>query len=167
MVSPDLRIQPFSIAVREEVLSDLRARIRATRWAPPAPGEPWEQGTDPRSHGIDGPAFDLVIPSLPGYGFSERPPRANYRDVAARWHRLMKGLGYERYGAGGGDFGAGVATVMALDDPQSMVAIHLSTRARAARLLGRWTPMPSGGHFAPREEPELLARDVCAFFGGL
>src|SRR5690349_24088829 len=46
MVSSDLRTQPFSIAVREEVLADLRARIRATRWAPPAPGEPWEQGTD-------------------------------------------------------------------------------------------------------------------------
>ena len=38
--------------------------------------------TDPQAHGIDGPAFDLIIPSLPGYGFSERPDRAGYRDVA-------------------------------------------------------------------------------------
>jgi pimeloyl-ACP methyl ester carboxylesterase len=67
-----------------------------------------------------------VIPSLPGYGFSERPERANYRDVAALWHRLMRGLGYERYGAGGGDFGAGVSTFMALDDPKPMIGIHLS-----------------------------------------
>jgi pimeloyl-ACP methyl ester carboxylesterase len=42
------------------------------------------------------------------------------------WHRLMQGLGYERYGAGGGDFGAGVASVMALDEPDRMLGIHLS-----------------------------------------
>ncbi|HEV8630013.1 MAG TPA: epoxide hydrolase [Thermoanaerobaculia bacterium] len=85
--------------------------------------------TDPASHGIDGPAFDLVIPSLPGYGFSQRPPRTgvNYRYVAGLWHRLMRGLGYERYGTGGGDFGAGVATYMALDDPQAILGVHLST----------------------------------------
>ena len=84
--------------------------------------------TDPETHGIDGPAFDVIIPSLPGYGFSERPTQTgvNYRYVAGLWHRLMRGLGYERYGAGGGDFGAGVATLMALDEPKSMVGIHLS-----------------------------------------
>jgi len=82
--------------------------------------------SDPRAHGIDGPAFDLVIPSLPGYGFSGRPARANYRSVAALWHRLMGGLGYERYGAAGGDFGAGVTTLMALDEPRRMIGIHLS-----------------------------------------
>src|SRR5207248_5195630 len=82
--------------------------------------------TDPQAHGIDGPAFDVVIPSLPGYGFSGRPARANYRSIAALWHRLMSGLGYERYGAGGGDFGAGVTTLMALDEPRRMIGIHLS-----------------------------------------
>jgi pimeloyl-ACP methyl ester carboxylesterase len=84
--------------------------------------------TDPAAHGIAGPAFDLVIPSLPGYGFSERPARTgvNYRYVAALWHRLMRGLGYTRYGAGGGDFGAGVATFMALDDPKPLIGLHLS-----------------------------------------
>jgi pimeloyl-ACP methyl ester carboxylesterase len=84
--------------------------------------------TEPRRHGIDGPAFDVVLPSLPGYGFSERPARAgvNYRYVAGLWHRLMRGLGYERYGAGGGDFGAGVATYMALDDPTPMIGLHLT-----------------------------------------
>jgi hypothetical protein len=47
-------------------------------------------------------------PALPGYGFSERPARTgvNYRSVAGLWHRLMRGLGYRRYGAQGGDFGA-------------------------------------------------------------
>lgn len=84
--------------------------------------------TDPQTHGIDGPAFDVVIPSLPGYGFSERPARTgvNYRHVATLWHQLMRGLGYQRYGAGGGDFGAGVATFMALDDPDPLLGIHLS-----------------------------------------
>jgi len=83
--------------------------------------------TDPKANGIDGPAFDLVIPSLPGYGFSQRPARANYRTVARMWHALMRGLGYERYGAGGGDFGAGVATHMALENPAAMIGIHLTT----------------------------------------
>ena len=84
--------------------------------------------TDPDAHGIDGPAFDVVIPSLPGYGFSERPAQVgvNYQHVAGLWHRLMRGLGYERYGAQGGDFGAGVATFMALTDPEPMIGVHLS-----------------------------------------
>jgi pimeloyl-ACP methyl ester carboxylesterase len=84
--------------------------------------------TDPAAHGIDGPAFDVVIPSLPGYGFSERPRRTGVttRYTAGLWHELMSGLGYERYGAQGGDFGAGVATFMALDDPEPMIGIHLS-----------------------------------------
>lgn len=83
--------------------------------------------TNPRAHGIEAPAFDLVIPSLPGYGFSGRPAHANYRTVARLWHELMHGLGYERYGAGGGDFGAGVATHMALENPASTVGLHLTT----------------------------------------
>ena len=85
--------------------------------------------TDPGAHGIDGPAFDVVIPSLPGYGFSERPARTGVttRYTARLWHTLMQGLGYERYGAQGGDFGAGVATYMALDDPAPMLGIHVST----------------------------------------
>jgi pimeloyl-ACP methyl ester carboxylesterase len=388
MRSP-LHVTPFSIQIEAEVLSDLRDRIRRTRWPDQAPGAAWEQGTDlqylkqllaywaddfdwhaqerdlnaanqfragldgvhihfvherarrghgiplilthgwpstfaellplvpfltdPDAHGIDGPAFDVVIPSLPGYGFSERPARVgvNYHHVAGLWHRLMRGLGYERYGAQGGDFGAGVATFMALNNPQPMIGVHLSnleiapytgTGARplsaaekiyrerneafwqeeygykaiqstkpqtlgyglndspaglaawilekwrswadsrgnlderfsrdfllttvtlywvtqtitssmrdyfdndnrrfrvmlgpqefvnvptgiavfannfvdegtpprewAERLYNvrRWTPMPSGGHFAPAEEPELLARDIAAFFAGL
>jgi pimeloyl-ACP methyl ester carboxylesterase len=263
--------------------------------------------TDPAAHGIKGPGFDVVIPSLPGYGFSSRPACMNYRGVARLWHRIMEGLGYERFGAAGGDFGAGVTTLMALDTPSPMLGIHLSNlelspilaktsrplskderryllqrdrwdatergysaiqstrpqtlgyalndspaglaawilekwrawsdsrgdlvgrfsrdfllttltlywatetittsmrdyfdnrwqgvqlgpedfvnvptgianftrsfafegdppREWAERLYNvqRWTPMPSGGHFAPAEEPELLARDIAAFFG--
>ena len=84
--------------------------------------------TDPAAHGIDGPAFDLVIPSLPGYGFSDRPrrPGMSPRATAPLWDELMRGLGYDRYAAGGTDFGAGVTTYMALDRPQPLIGIHLT-----------------------------------------
>ena len=68
-----------------------------------------------------------MIPSLPGYGFSERPRRTTMRDTARLWHRLMQGLGYKRYGAQGGDFGASVTTYMALDEPAPLLGIHLHT----------------------------------------
>jgi pimeloyl-ACP methyl ester carboxylesterase len=216
---PSLRVEPFSIRVEDEVLADLRARIRNTRWPARAPGAAWEQGTDldylqgllaywadgfdwraqerrlnafnhfraeldgvaihfvhqrasravresresresrapdgsgiplilthgwpstfaellplvpfltaPGDHGIDGPAFDVVIPSLPGYGFSGRPAGTGVttRYTAGLWHRLMRGLGYERYGAHGGDFGSEVTTFMALEDPSPMAGLHLS-----------------------------------------
>jgi pimeloyl-ACP methyl ester carboxylesterase len=73
--------------------------------------------------------FDVVVPSTPGYGFSPRPLEVgiNYRYIAERWHQLMTELGYARYGAGGGDFGAGVSTFLALDHPESVIGIHLTT----------------------------------------
>ncbi|MBS2549365.1 epoxide hydrolase [Catenulispora sp. NL8] len=76
-----------------------------------------------------GDRFDLVVPSLPGYAFSQRPPHAGVdrRHVAGMWHQLMQGLGYERYGAGGSDFGSGIATHMALLEPARVIGIHLST----------------------------------------
>lgn len=73
-------------------------------------------------------AFDLVIPALPGFGFSQRPavpmgPRA----VAGLFDRLMRQeLGYARYRAQGGDWGAGVAAWLALDHPDALAAIHLN-----------------------------------------
>ncbi len=72
--------------------------------------------------------FDVVVPSLPGYGFSERPQvtGVNYRHVARIWRELMHRLGYERFGVGGGDFGAGVASLLALDYPESVIGVHLT-----------------------------------------
>jgi pimeloyl-ACP methyl ester carboxylesterase len=72
--------------------------------------------------------FDVVVPSLPGYGFSERPQEigVNYRAVARLWHELMGRLGNEHYGVGGGDFGAGVATMLAFDHPDEVVGLHLT-----------------------------------------
>jgi pimeloyl-ACP methyl ester carboxylesterase len=201
----DFAISPFVVTISDEVIDDLRSRIRATRWPDPAPGSPWSQGTDlaflrdllaywadgfdwpaqqralnvfahftaelgdttvhlvheqarsgagfplvlthgwpstflemlplvplltdPGAYGIPGPGFDVVIPSLPGYGFSPRPARTgvDYRFVADRWHRLMRGLGYDRFGATGTDFGAGVAAYLGRHHPESVAGIHLST----------------------------------------
>jgi pimeloyl-ACP methyl ester carboxylesterase len=94
--------------------------------------------TNTAAHGIAGPGCDVVIPSLPGYGFSERPNRTGVtsRYTADLWHRLMHGLGYRHYGAQGGDFGAGVTTFMALDNPDPMLGIHLSN-LDVAPYLGR------------------------------
>jgi pimeloyl-ACP methyl ester carboxylesterase len=196
-------IEPYTVTVDEEILVDLRHRIRNTRWPSSAPGPAWSQGTDldylraildywadafdwrarerelnafdhfrmriddvdihfvhhravsgtgiplilthgwpstfvellplvplltdPAAHGLDGPGFDVVIPSLPGYAFSGRPARSiTMRDTAALWHRLMSGLGYDRFGAHGGDFGSGVSTFLALDQPNSVIGLHLS-----------------------------------------
>jgi pimeloyl-ACP methyl ester carboxylesterase len=210
-------VEPFRIEVDDEILSDLRRRIAATRWPAASPGAAWAQGTDlaylkgllaywhegfdwraeerrlngthqfravidgvaihfvheravdgagipivllhgwpstfaellplmalltdPRAHGIDGRGFDVVIPSLPGYGFSERPRRANYRDTATLMHALVRELGYARYGACGGDFGAGIATIMALDQPESLLGIHLSNLEMYPQLDGRSRPL--------------------------
>lgn len=74
-------------------------------------------------------AFDVVVPSLPGYGFSDRPNRPGVINaaVADLWQRLMtEGLGYERFGARGSDIGAGVTTQLGLRHPQRLAGIHLS-----------------------------------------
>lgn len=184
-------MERFRIRIADEVLDDLRMRLRRTRWPDQIPGIGWEQGTELGwlrrlvsywadefdwrawerkldafdhftsegihfvhrraasgrglplilTHGWPGSffdylemlpmldAFDVVVPSLPGYGFSPRPLEVgiNYRSVSKRWHRLMTALGYSRYGAGGGDFGAGVSTFLALDYADSVVGIHLTT----------------------------------------
>ena len=72
--------------------------------------------------------FDLIIPSMMGYGFSEKinKPGCNVRFMADLWFNLMKELGYEKFGAQGGDFGAGVSTALALKYPQNITGIHLN-----------------------------------------
>jgi pimeloyl-ACP methyl ester carboxylesterase len=72
--------------------------------------------------------FDVVVPSLAGYGFSPRPTQGgvNYRSVSDRWRRLMSELGYARYGASGYDFGAEESTILALDHPESVIGIYLT-----------------------------------------
>ena len=72
--------------------------------------------------------FDLVIPSMIGYGFSEKPKAegSHLFLMADLWVKLMKELGYEKFFAQGGDFGAGITTVMALKYPQHLIGIHLN-----------------------------------------
>ena len=74
------------------------------------------------------PGFDLVVPSLPGFGFSEAPgnPGMHPGRVADRLHGLMLALGYERYGVQGGDWGAIIGSALALQHPEAVVALHLN-----------------------------------------
>ncbi len=114
--------------------------------------------TDPAAHGIDGPSFDVVIPSLPGYGFTPRPLATgiNYRYTARLWHALMRALGYHRYGAGGGDFGAGVATHMALDEPDALIGIHLTTPEMEPVPRPGFGPALRGRAAVRRSEPAVV-----------
>jgi pimeloyl-ACP methyl ester carboxylesterase len=82
----------------------------------------------------------------------------NYRHVAGLWHRLMRGLGYERYGAQGGDFGAGVSTYMALTDPAAMIGVHLSN-LEIAPYTGPGSRPLSAAEQAYRERNDAFWRD--------
>jgi pimeloyl-ACP methyl ester carboxylesterase len=85
--------------------------------------------SDPTAHGGDATdAFHVVCPSLPGYGFSDKPGRPGWgvERIAAAWRVLMRRLGYERYGAQGSDWGTSVSTSLAQQDPDHVVGIHLT-----------------------------------------
>lgn len=205
-------IEPFSLAIAEDVLVDLRDRLRATRWPDEVSAEPWQYGppvsymqdvvrywldrydwrqqearingfhqytteidelavhfihergvgpdpmplvlthgwpgsfvemlriipilTDPVAHGGRAEdAFTVVVPSIPGHGFSGRPtrPGMNYSVVADMWVTLMERLGYRQFGAQGGDWGSWVGAALALQHPDRIRGLHLnylSTRFR-------------------------------------
>jgi pimeloyl-ACP methyl ester carboxylesterase len=83
--------------------------------------------TDPGAHGADPEdAFDVIVPDLPGYGYSDRPTGAalNSVAVAALWADLMSGLGYEKFAAAGGDIGSDVSRYLALDYADRVIAVH-------------------------------------------
>ncbi len=83
--------------------------------------------TDPGAHGGDPKdAFDVVVPDVPGFGYSDRPagPPLNSIAVAGLWAQLMTALGYQRFGAAGGDIGSHVSRYLALDHPDRVVAVH-------------------------------------------
>jgi pimeloyl-ACP methyl ester carboxylesterase len=85
--------------------------------------------TDPTRHGGKAEdAFDVVIPSLPGYGFSDRPhePGMDQNKIAALWARLMHELGYQRFGAQGGDWGSAVSLVLGLEHSERIIGLHLN-----------------------------------------
>ncbi|MEL7158084.1 MAG: epoxide hydrolase family protein [Actinomycetota bacterium] len=198
-------MEQYQIAIADDVLADLRTRLRRTRWPEAEPVDDWSQGvplayvqevcaywadeydwrareaalnrfdhlrtpidgvdlhviharsphpgalplvithgwpgsviefhkvigplTDPERHGGSADdAFHVVCPSLPGFGFSGRPTTTGFglARLGAMWARLMATLGYERYGAQGGDWGAGVSTALALAAPDNCVGLHLN-----------------------------------------
>ncbi|MFI5487715.1 epoxide hydrolase family protein [Micromonospora echinaurantiaca] len=84
--------------------------------------------TDPRAYGADpADAFHVVVPSVPGFGFSQAPPETGFtvNRVARMWAELMRRLGYHRYGTQGGDLGAYVAPEVAVVDPEHVVGVHI------------------------------------------
>ncbi|MEV4422023.1 epoxide hydrolase family protein [Patulibacter sp. NPDC049589] len=219
MAATDLR--PFTVAVPEADLVDLRERLARTRWPEPATTPGWEQGvpldvvrdvcahwataydwrrlesrlnaldqrivtiggldvhllharspepgarplilthgwpgsvvefldvlgplTDPVAHGGDAAdAFHVVCPSLPGYGFSERPsgPGWSVERIAAAWVELMGALGYDRFLAGGGDWGSFVTHALGVHHPDHVAGVHVTLgvcRVKALLALGEPT----------------------------
>jgi pimeloyl-ACP methyl ester carboxylesterase len=84
---------------------------------------------DPPAHGGRAEdAFHAVIPSVPGYGFSSRPAETGWgiERIAAAWAQLMRRLGYDRYGATGGDWGTSITTMLAIQAPEAVLGIHLT-----------------------------------------
>jgi pimeloyl-ACP methyl ester carboxylesterase len=199
------KVTPFRIEIPEADLSDLRERLRRTRWPEPETVTDWSQGvpeaylqelcrywadaydwratearlnglaqfrteidglgihfihvrsrhpdalpliithgwpgsiveflkvigplSDPTAHGGDpADAFHVVCPSLPGYGFSDKPTKPGWdvERIAGAWARLMARLGYQRYGAQGGDWGTSITTSIGQQDPDHLVGIHLN-----------------------------------------
>src|SRR2546426_1005483 len=120
-------IRPFRVNVPEE-------KLVTHGW----PGSVIEQLkiidplTNPTAHGASASdAFHLVIPSLPGYGFSGKPTAPGWTPVriARAWATLMQRLGYTQYVAQGGDWGDAVSEQMALQQPPGLLGIHTNMAA--------------------------------------
>lgn len=201
----DQSIRPFTLAIEERELDDLRARLDQARWPGRETGEGWDQGvptdrlralvdywrnrydwrrceamlngfgqykthidgldihflhikspeadampmllthgwpgsviefnkvigplSDPVAHGGDkADAFHLVIPSLPGYGFSDKPAEAKWgvERIAKAWAELMRRLGYQRYVAQGGDWGSAVTVQLGVQAPEGLAGVHFN-----------------------------------------
>ncbi|WUD77344.1 epoxide hydrolase 1 [Streptomyces sp. NBC_00510] len=107
--------------------------------------------TNPTAHGGRAQdAFHVVIPSMPGYGFSERPTTTGWNPgrIARAWAVLMQRLGYTRYVSQGGDWGAVVSDKMAAQKPPGLIGIHVNMPATVppdiAKKLACGDPTPSG-----------------------
>src|SRR6188472_4363805 len=113
--------------------------------------------TDPTAHGGTAEdAFDLVLPSVPGYGFSAEPTELGWYAgrVAQAWGKLMPGLGYTRYVAQGGDVGAAVTDAMGRQAPEGLIGIHTNL----------FVPGLAGGSFPRETEEERAAAEAGATF---
>jgi pimeloyl-ACP methyl ester carboxylesterase len=121
--------------------------------------------TDPTAHGGNpSDAFDVVIPSMPGYGFSGKPTETGWgpERMGRAWHELMGRLGYDRYVAQGGDWGAFVVDQMGLQAPEGLLAIHTNmpctVPADVDKALNAGEPAPDGLSADERRAYEQLER---------
>ncbi|MEI5582451.1 MULTISPECIES: epoxide hydrolase family protein [unclassified Agromyces] len=117
---------------------------------------------DPTGHGGDAAdAFDVIVPSMPGYGYSEKPAEPGWGPVriADAWILLMRRLGYERFVAQGGDWGAQITDVMGAKAPPELLGIHSNmpgtvppaiSKALTSNVFGTGDPAPSG--LSPAEQ---------------
>ena len=122
--------------------------------------------TDPRRHGGDpADAFHVVAPSLPGYGWSDKPALAGWKvdRIAGAWDDLMVRLGYERYGAQGGDWGAIISRWHAFNHPDRAIGLHLNM------LIGGRPPegegcfgSPAGSHSRITLHPPVRPAELAA-----
>ena len=119
--------------------------------------------TDPIKYGGRAEdAFDVVIPSLPGYGFSSRPTETGWgvERIGRAWDVLMKRVGYARYLAQGGDWGAGVVEAMARQAPAGLLGIHTNLPAvfppDAAAAIATGGPAPAGLSAKERAEFDAM-----------
>ncbi|RAO60019.1 epoxide hydrolase family protein [Micromonospora saelicesensis] len=122
--------------------------------------------TDPTAHG--GPpedAFHLVLPSLPGYGFSGEPtePGWNSARMAQAWAKLMDRLGYSRYVAQGGDVGAAVTDAMGRQAPEGLLGIHVNLLAGAVGIKDK-LPANSEQERAALDALKLFSTDGFGYF---
>jgi pimeloyl-ACP methyl ester carboxylesterase len=121
--------------------------------------------TDPTAHGGRAEdAFDLVLPSMPGYGFSGKPQSTGWNPdrIARAWDELMGRLGYKRYVAQGGDWGSVIADKMALQAPPGLLGIHVNMPATVppeiANVLASGGPAPAG--LSPEEKVAFDGMDA-------
>jgi pimeloyl-ACP methyl ester carboxylesterase len=207
MTASSTAVRPFTVAIPESEIADLKERLARTRWPAPETVPDWSQGvrlenaqslirywerdydwrrfeselnrlpqflteidgvdihfihvksknpnslplilthgwpgsiveflkligplTDPVAFGGDvEDSFDVVIPSLPGFGFSQKPTETGWSvtRIASAWVQLMKRLGYENWAAQGGDWGAVVTTALGALRPEGLLGIHLNTQ---------------------------------------
>src|SRR5256886_16261872 len=121
--------------------------------------------TDPTAHGGSAEdAFEVIIPSMPGYGFSGKPTGAGWDPdhIARAWAELMNRLGYTRYVAQGGDWGAPISSAMARQAPAGLLGIHLNLPAavppEVAAVVPVGGPAPPGpSHTGPPGVGQLIA----------
>jgi pimeloyl-ACP methyl ester carboxylesterase len=121
--------------------------------------------TNPTAHGGRAEdAFDLVLPSMPGYGFSGKPQGTGWNPdrIARGWDELMRRLGYDRYVSQGGDWGAVISDVMARQAPPGLLGIHVNMPATVppeiATVLASGGPAPAG--LSPEEKVAFDGMDA-------